>query len=288
MKPAVWMPCMVKDLLADTLHLDNSQFGSYWLLICAYWMRRGPLSDDDQQLRQISRCKETEWVRTKGVLAQFFDTSNGLWTHEKVDSLLAEAIENMRLQQARTEAARAVALAHKQPKKSVTGSVTRSVTESSAPSPSPSPSDPTTTATDRSAPDGAARAKSVSVKFVKPSLEEMKLNGAKIGLPESECEACFNFYESNGWRVGRNPMKSWPGAMGTWFNNWRNGTYAGRNKNNSATHPINPRNIGICGDAPDYAAASKRKQLLPATPQPHAGVAGKLDNQANGNAKVSP
>jgi uncharacterized protein YdaU (DUF1376 family) len=140
MKPTVWMPCMVKDLLADTLHLDNSQFGSYWLLICAYWMRRGPLVDDDTQLRQISRCKESEWARTKVVLAEFFDTSNGLWAHEKVDKLLAEAIENMRVQQARTEAARKAAAANKPPKKPVTDPVTGRVTESSSPSPTP-PSD---------------------------------------------------------------------------------------------------------------------------------------------------
>ena len=29
----------------------------------------------------------------------------------------------------------------------------------------------------------------------------------------------MNYYESNGWKVGRNPMKSWKGAVVTWMKN---------------------------------------------------------------------
>ena len=29
-------------------------------------------------------------------------------------------------------------------------------------------------------------------------------------------EAFVAFYESKGWMVGRNPMKSWPAACATW------------------------------------------------------------------------
>jgi hypothetical protein len=57
--------------------------------------------------------------------------------------------------------------------------------------------------------------------FQKPTLEAMRLHGAKIGLPDSEVERCFNHYESNGWRVGRNPMKSWQAAMVNWRSNWQ-------------------------------------------------------------------
>jgi len=57
-------------------------------------------------------------------------------------------------------------------------------------------------------------------RFKKPSLEEIKLHFAKSGLPESEAEKFFNYYESNGWRVGKNPMKSWHGAAGNWKKNF--------------------------------------------------------------------
>lgn len=53
-------------------------------------------------------------------------------------------------------------------------------------------------------------------RFEKPTTEAMRLHGAKIGLPESECDACFYFYESKGWVVGKSPMKSWTAAMQNW------------------------------------------------------------------------
>ncbi len=60
-----------------------------------------------------------------------------------------------------------------------------------------------------------------SKRFEKPSLEEVTLAMAKVGLPEAEAAKFINHYESNGWRVGRNPMKSWPHAVGNWAQNFR-------------------------------------------------------------------
>lgn len=57
-------------------------------------------------------------------------------------------------------------------------------------------------------------------KFEKPAFETVKLHGIKMGLPESECEKFFNYYESNGWKVGKNPMKLWTAAMANWKRNW--------------------------------------------------------------------
>ena len=51
--------------------------------------------------------------------------------------------------------------------------------------------------------------------FVKPSLEEVKAycEERKNGI---DPEVFIAFYESNGWKVGKNPMKSWKSAMITW------------------------------------------------------------------------
>lgn len=57
-------------------------------------------------------------------------------------------------------------------------------------------------------------------KFKKPSLPEVQLQASKIGLPISEAERFLNYYESNGWRVGKNPMKSWPHALTNWKVHW--------------------------------------------------------------------
>lgn len=56
-------------------------------------------------------------------------------------------------------------------------------------------------------------------KWQRPTTEQVKLAGVKMGLPEAECEKFFNYYESNGWKVGKNPMKSWPHALINWKNN---------------------------------------------------------------------
>lgn len=59
-----------------------------------------------------------------------------------------------------------------------------------------------------------------------PTLEMVKLAGAKSGLPDDECEKFFNFYESKGWKVGKSPMISLPHAIA----NWRKGWEVKRNK----------------------------------------------------------
>ena len=54
--------------------------------------------------------------------------------------------------------------------------------------------------------------------FVKPSLEEVRLycHEKKYGVNP---EAWMDFYESNGWKVGKNPMKDWKAAIRTWARN---------------------------------------------------------------------
>lgn len=52
--------------------------------------------------------------------------------------------------------------------------------------------------------------------FCKPTLQNVKLHGIQIGLSETECEKFFDYYESNGWKVGRNTMKLWTAAMANW------------------------------------------------------------------------
>src|ERR1051325_9553822 len=98
MKTDVWMPLYVADLVADTLHLSRADFGSYLLLICAYWRNKGPLPDVNAQLALIARCSLEDWrgtpsdtlsVRKK--LAQHFEVEGGIWKHKRIDAELEEA-----------------------------------------------------------------------------------------------------------------------------------------------------------------------------------------------------
>ncbi|HJO55658.1 MAG TPA: hypothetical protein QF423_03215, partial [Candidatus Scalindua sp.] len=51
--------------------------------------------------------------------------------------------------------------------------------------------------------------------FKKPGIEEVK----KYCIARKnyiDAESFIAFYESNGWKVGRNPMKNWQSAIITW------------------------------------------------------------------------
>lgn len=73
-------------------------------------------------------------------------------------------------------------------------------------------------------------------RFKKPDLVELKFHAVKIGLPEPEAEKFFNYYESNGWRVGKSPMKQWKSAMANWKLNWEQW----RSKQTNYVNPRNP------------------------------------------------
>jgi hypothetical protein len=64
-------------------------------------------------------------------------------------------------------------------------------------------------------------AKEKPTRLKRPELDDIKSEAIRIGLPPLECEAFFNFYESNGWKVGRNPMKNWKAALANWKRNYK-------------------------------------------------------------------
>ena len=51
--------------------------------------------------------------------------------------------------------------------------------------------------------------------FIKPTLSEVQDYIRQMRY-QVDAEAFIAFYESNGWKVGKNPMKSWKSALVTW------------------------------------------------------------------------
>ena len=64
--------------------------------------------------------------------------------------------------------------------------------------------------------------KKVSQTFNAPNYtdvyNEMKEKLTDHSKSKIEAEKFMNYYESNGWMVGRNKMKSWRASVGTWLN----------------------------------------------------------------------
>lgn len=55
-------------------------------------------------------------------------------------------------------------------------------------------------------------------KFKKPNIEEIN-DYCKKRNNSVDAVKFFNYYESNGWKIGKNPMKNWEAAVRTWEKN---------------------------------------------------------------------
>jgi hypothetical protein len=53
---------------------------------------------------------------------------------------------------------------------------------------------------------------------VKPTVDEVRAYVREQGY-DVDPDAFVAYYDSNGWRVGRNPMKDWHAAVRTWTRN---------------------------------------------------------------------
>jgi len=66
-------------------------------------------------------------------------------------------------------------------------------------------------------------------RFIKPTIQEIQAHIIEKGYT-FDAEAFYAFYESNGWKVGKNPMKNWKMACTTWAKNRKN------NNNNNVNY----------------------------------------------------
>ena len=63
------------------------------------------------------------------------------------------------------------------------------------------------------------------IRFAPPTIKEVQDYIASASYPVS-AERFVSYYESNGWRVGRNPMKDWKAAVRTWATKANNDGYS--------------------------------------------------------------
>lgn len=69
----------------------------------------------------------------------------------------------------------------------------------------------------------------------RPTLEELEAEFTeRVHDPTRQAHKFFNHYESNGWKVGKNPMKSWQHAVTNWITRSNeNGTHSGNYQSKS-------------------------------------------------------
>ena len=71
-------------------------------------------------------------------------------------------------------------------------------------------------------------------RFKKPTLQDV-LSYCVERENAVEGDKFFNFYESNGWKVGKNPMKDWKAAVRNWESNTQNYTSTSKGSNKLKT-----------------------------------------------------
>lgn len=81
--------------------------------------------------------------------------------------------------------------------------------------------------------DPKPKRKSKAKPFVKPTIEEIRSYIDEKGV-SVDAEKFYHFYESKGWMVGKNKMKSWTSAIQTWA---RGSDKNQRTSTNGATKP---------------------------------------------------
>ena len=88
----------------------------------------------------------------------------------------------------------------------------------------------------------ALEAKQPQKRFKKPEQVEIGQYMCEKGCQDwlAEADRFFNYYESNGWKVGKNPMKSWKSAVNNWLkNNYKQPNKSDRNAVSAAMRNIN-------------------------------------------------
>jgi uncharacterized protein YdaU (DUF1376 family) len=231
MKTDIWMPFYIADYYRDTMHLSTVQHGAYCLLLLNYWVRQAALPDDNDYLANVTRLSLEQWLGHRPSLCLFFSVGNGRWVHGRVEKEILKAQKNRQISSEKGKMGanrrwhgQNIAQALTQPMLEPIAQPVAQALPRHRLEDAPSPTPPHT---------------------YKKNIEDVRAVFSEIGMPEREAERFFNYYESNGWRVGRNPMKSLKHAAANWKLNIENRTQPNRQSTN--------RNTGTANNPNDYA-----------------------------------
>lgn len=99
-----WMPIYWGDYFKKTLHLSTEEHGAYLMLIGAYWERGKPFPDDDLFFARVTKMSTKKWKMVRPKIAEFFDISEGLWRHDRVENELLRSSERQQSARANGQA----------------------------------------------------------------------------------------------------------------------------------------------------------------------------------------
>ena len=98
-----WMPMYWSDYFGDTMQLSTEEHGAYLILIGVYWLRGGPLPDDEIWLASAVRVSRKKWKTISLRLSSLFTIRDGHWHHKRLEKEILRS--SVRLQSARAAGA---------------------------------------------------------------------------------------------------------------------------------------------------------------------------------------
>lgn len=214
----------IADYRKDTGHLTLLEHGIYRQLLDTYYLDEKPI-ETHSVIRRLSIRTEEEKTALENVLSDFFTLSDCGKFHYK--KRCDAEIEKYQSKAATARANGSKGGRPKKPKKTQSVNSANPEKSESKANHKPLTNKPITN--------------SKSARFKKPTLEKLRAYCMEQGL-SVDCEYFFNYYESNGWKVGRNAMKNWQLTLKNWHS-----------RDSKKIKPISDKSVGNVDTAVDWA-----------------------------------
>jgi uncharacterized protein YdaU (DUF1376 family) len=197
----------IRDFIADTTGLSQNEYGAYFLLLMEYYRKGEPLPDDIIKLCKTAKATtQKERQALVSVLDQYFPVGeDGLRHNNRADEEIEKYINKQQANAKNGKLGGRPKKPNDNPKESERFS-NGNPNETQA----KGNQEPVTKNQEPVTKNHRVQA------FAKPSLEVVSEFFGERGYPAAEAPKFWHYYEANGWRVGKNPMKNWKSAAAGW------------------------------------------------------------------------
>jgi len=196
----------ISDWGLSTAHLSLEEEAIYFRLINHYYDTESLIPIETQSVFRRLRMGNQEEIAL-AILGEFFELTEQGWKHKKCESVLKDFRKT-------TKKNKANGSKGGRPRKDVACSETQ---DKPSGLPDESQNNPNYELLTKNQELRTKETGPKSNRFVKPSVGEIQeYFTSKLSNPKLEAQKFWNFYDSNGWKVGKNKMQSWRGAAGGW------------------------------------------------------------------------
>lgn len=225
-KSAPWFDFYPERFIAGTAIMELAERGAYITLLCHQWLA-GSLPDDPRILARLAGGDVPP-----AVLEKFPVCVDGKRRNAKLESVRGDQVERMHKNSERAKKAASArwspdatsnAQAMLQASNKHAPSITQAMPKLCLPQPStlnPQPNTQVPQPLDGASatPPAPEPEKPKRQRFQKPTLDEWTAYAKDMPEPLTENQAlgAWDYYEGNGWKVGRNPMVDWRATLRGW------------------------------------------------------------------------